>query len=87
MPSAQVEQEQPSGSGSRRDRVAQQAAEPVEVGREQREDLLLADALARLDAGVHVGDQRDRGVALPQLPGQDRLRVPVMLISVQPWAA
>ena len=61
------------GVGQRRDRVGKQPREPLQVGLEEREDLLLADALPRLGAGVHVGDQRDRGVALPHLAGQSRL--------------
>ena len=66
----------PAGSGSGGDRRGQQAAQPVQVGREQREHLLLPHAGAGLHPGVHVGDQRDRGVALPQLPGEHRLGVP-----------
>jgi hypothetical protein len=57
------------------------------VGAEQREHLLLADAATGLGDGVHVGDERDRGVAHAQLAGERRFGLPLMLIMVQPWPA
>ena len=73
MPSDHVAQVQPAGSGSASTAAVRMPGEPLEVLPEEREDLVLADALARLGAGVHVGHQRERGVALAHLAGELRL--------------
>ena len=62
-------------SGRSADDAGEQPLEALDVAREHREHLLLADALAGLDAGVHVGHQGDRGVAHPQLAGEHGLGV------------
>src|SRR5215475_10035814 len=56
-----------------RDGRGHQVAQALDVGREDLEDFGLGDALALLQAGIQVGDQRQRGVAQGQLAGQDRL--------------
>ena len=54
----------------RADSRGEEAGQAVEVGAEEREDLLLPHSLAGLGAGVHVGHERERRVALAHLPGQ-----------------
>ncbi len=61
--------------GERGRDVEQQAAQPSRVLTEDAEDLLLGDPTVALDAGVEVGDQRDRGVAEGEFPGENRFGI------------
>ena len=58
------------------DSLDDQGTQPGDVGPEDAEHLFVRDALALLDPGVGVGDQRNRGVAERQLAGQDGLGMP-----------
>ena len=61
------------GRAARRRRRPAGSRTPVDVLGEDPQHLVVGDALAVLDAGVEVGDQRDRGVAERQLAGQGGL--------------
>ena len=55
--------------GERGDDRGDQVAQALDVGGEHLEDLGLGDAPAFLDAGVEVGDQRERSIAEREFAG------------------
>ena len=61
--------------GERGRDVEKQAAQPSRVLTEDAEDLLLGDPMVALDAGVEVGDKRDRRVAEGEFPGENRFGI------------
>ena len=63
----------PARPGSAPTVADEQRPQPRQVLGERGEHLGVRDALAGLDAGVQIGDERERRVAEPELAGQARL--------------